>query len=429
MSRRQLERGVPQRGMVGADGVVPLPATVDASQSHVLHVDMDAFFAAVEELDHPEARGRPLIVGHPGPRGVVSSANYQARAYGVHSAMPMVRALRACPDAVVIPPDHRKYAQASEAVMDILGAVTPQVEALSLDEAFLDVGGARLRMGDPVHIAEFIRGRISSEQRLTCSVGVGPTKFVAKLASTVCKPDGLLYVPADRVLDFLHPLPVGAMWGVGEKTESALHRLGLRTIGDVATRVSDEVLRDQLGVASGNHLAALARGEDPRKVVPGSDTAERSISAEETFAQDTADAATINRELLRLSEKVARRTRAEGLVARTVTVKLRRADFTTITRSHTLDEGTALAREIYTEVRHMYAAAGMERVRLRLVGVRVSGLVDAESQPRQMTLEEDPGDAWNAAERAMDQVVKRFGADSIRPAALKPPDDSSRHDR
>ncbi|WP_408648590.1 DNA polymerase IV [Streptomonospora mangrovi] len=416
MSRRQLERGAALRGMIGPRGVEPLPGPdSDADRDcAVLHIDMDAFFAGVERLEHPETRGKPIIVGGTGPRGVVSSADYIARSYGVHSAMPMVRALRLCPDAVVFPPDGPAYRRVSEAVMDILRSVTPEVEPVSLDEAFLDVSGARRRLGSPVRIAELIRRRVREEQRLTCSVGVAATKFVAKLASTQCKPDGLLLVPTAQVTAFLHPLPVGALWGVGDKTEQALTRLGLRTVGDVA-RISPQTLRHEFGAALGDRLAALSHGRDDRPVVPT--TPDKSIGAEETFPRDVDDPGLIHRELLRLSEKVARRLRASGQAGRTVVVKLRRADFTTITRSRTLPEPTDVAREINAAARGLYAAAGLERVRLRLVGVRVEGLLPAAEAHRQLSIGE-PETGWREAERAMDAVTRRFGPDAIRPAAL-----------
>ncbi|MFC4561456.1 DNA polymerase IV [Nocardiopsis mangrovi] len=415
MSRRQLERGTALRGMIGAGGIEPLDAASGHdTDCHILHIDMDAFFASVEQLEHPEARGRPVIVGGTGPRGVVSSADYIARTYGVHSAMPMVRALRLCPDAIVFPPDGTAYRRASEAVMDIFRSVTPEVEPLSSDEAFLDVSGARRRLGGPVRIAEMIRERVRTEQRLTCSVGVAATKFIAKLASTQCKPDGLLLVPTDRVGGFLRPLPVGALWGVGEKTEQALTRLGLHTVGDVAA-VDPATLRHEFGQALGTRLAELSRGVDGRRVVPT--TPDKSIGAEETFPRDVDDPGLIHRELLRLSEKVARRLRASEQAGRTVVVKLRRADFSTITRSRTLAEATDVAREINAAARELYAGAGLERVRLRLVGVRVEGLIAASEAHRQMAFGE-PESGWREAEQVMDRVARRFGPGAILPAAL-----------
>ncbi|MBE2997370.1 DNA polymerase IV [Nocardiopsis sp. HNM0947] len=426
MSRRQLERGAALRGRVSAEGIVPLGADFPPDGSgpdadcHILHIDMDAFFASVERLRNPEARGVPVIVGGTGPRGVVSSADYLARERGVHSAMPMVRAMRLCPEALVFPPDGSAYKEASEAVMDILRSVTPLVQPLSLDEAFLDVSGAQRRLGGPVRIAAAIRERVRREQRLTCSVGVAANRFTAKLGSTHCKPDGLLLVPTEHVHGFLDPLPVGALPGVGEKTEQALTRLGLRTVGDLG-RVETDLLRLELGDKAGTRLAELARGEDPSAVTP--ETPDKSVGAEETFDRDVSDAEEIHREFLRLSEKVARRMRAAGLVGRTVSVKLRRADFTTINRSRTLQESTDVAREINTVARELYDAAGMERTRLRLIGVRVEGVEAAERAHRQLALgEEETG--WRDVERVMDRVANRFGPGAIQSAVLAKRDEN-----
>ncbi|WP_198659083.1 DNA polymerase IV [Nocardiopsis sp. FIRDI 009] len=426
MSRRQLERGAALRGMVTPDGIVALGPDFPADGSgpdtgcDILHLDMDAFFASVEQRRHPGARGRPVIVGGTGPRGVVSSADYLARAKGVHSAMPMVRATRLCPEAVVFPPDGAAYRAASEAVMDILRSVTPLVQPLSLDEAFLDVSGARRRLGGPVRIAAMIRERVRAEQRLTCSVGVAATRFVAKLGSTHCKPDGLLLVPTDHVRSFLDPLPVGALPGVGDRTEQTLARLGLRTVGALA-RTDPHLLRTELGAKAGTRLAELARGVDETPVVP--ETPDKSVGAEETFDADVGDPEVINRELLRLSEQVARRLRASGQVGRTVSVKLRRADFSTITRSRTLPEATDVGREISAVARELYAAAGLDRVRLRLVGVRVEGVLPADQAPRQLALDEEES-GWRDVERVMDRVAARFGPGAIQSAVLAKRDEN-----
>lgn len=384
----------------------------------MLHVDMDAFFAGVEVRRRPELAGQPVIVGGSGNRGVVMSATYEARAYGVHSAMPILRARRLCPTAVVVPPDMAEYARVSAGVMELFRSVTPLVEPLSLDEAFLDVSGARRRLGRPAQVAELIRARIADEQGLTCSVGVAPTKFVAKLASTHCKPDGLLVVPADTVVAFLHPLPVGALWGVGERTEEALLRLGLRTVGDLA-HVPKSTLQRALGASLGAHLAELSWGRDPRRVVPH--VPDKSTGADETFPYDVDDPAYIHRELLRLAERTAARLRAAGHEGRVVTLKVRFADFTTITRSRTLRDPTDVAREIYTVARELYSALGLQRARIRLVGVRVEGLTTTGSTPRQLALDERPR-GWRDAEEAVDRAARRFGAGAVRPAALVPPD-------
>jgi DNA polymerase-4 len=380
----------------------------------ILHVDMDAFYASVELVDRPELRGRKVIVGGAGGRSVVLSATYEARRDGVHSAMPMSRARRLSPQAVVIPPQHHRYAEVSRGVMGVFRSVTPLVEPLSLDEAFLDVAGAVRRLGPPGRIAQAIRDRIADEQRITCSVGVASTKFVAKLASGRAKPDGLLVVPAAETVPFLHALPVGALWGVGERTEEALHRLGLTTVADIAHTPLD-TLRRALGDATGHHLHELSWGRDPRPVVP--EQAEKSVGAEETFATDVDDPVVVRRELLRLSERVAARLRSAGVLGRTVVVKIRFADFTTITRSRTLPEHTDVARVVYATASGLYAALGLDRARLRLVGVRVEGLTDAADGYHQLALDERP-QGWREAEQAVDRASARFGAGAVRPASL-----------
>jgi DNA polymerase IV len=378
---------------------------------------MDAFYASVEIRDRPDLAGLPVIVGA-GSRGVVLSASYEARVHGVRSAMPVTRARRLCPQAVFVAPRHRLYAAASVEVMALFRSITPEVEPLSLDEAFLDVSGSIRRLGRPAQIAELIRASIRDQQGLACSVGVANCKFVAKLASALCKPDGLLVVPDDQVLDFLHPLPVAALWGVGEQTGQALARLGLRTVADIA-HTPLAVLQRELGQAAGAHLSALAWGRDDRTVNPG--IQDKSIGAEETFATDVDDPEVIRRELLRLSGRTARGLRAGGCVARTVVVKLRLANFKTITRSRTLPEPTDVARKIYVTACDLYAAAGLDaRARLRLVGVRASGLIPAARSATQLAFGERPV-SWRDAERAVDRIAGRFGPDTVRPAVLVRP--------
>ncbi|MEU8360951.1 DNA polymerase IV [Nonomuraea sp. NPDC048882] len=396
-------------------GIGPAPRTgADDSGCPILHVDMDAFYASVELLERPELRGRPVIVGSPAGRGVVLSATYEARAQGVHSAMPMSRARRLCPRATIIPPSHGKYAEVSKGVMEIFHTITPLVEPIASDEAFLDVGGARRRLGPPAAVAAMIREQVLDRFGITCSVGVASSKFVAKLASKQCKPDGLLVVPADQVVGFLHPLPVSALWGVGERTEQSLVRLGIRTVGDLA-RVPPATLQRELGQAVGGHLAALAWGRDERPVT--SHVPDKSIGNEETFAADVDDPEVIKRELLRLSERVAARMRKAGHVGRTVSVKLRRADFTTINRSRTLREPTDVAQVVYATAVELFEAAGLDRVRLRLVGVRMENLRPAGEATRQLSLgEKETG--WREAEQAMDKAIRRFGPDAVLPASL-----------
>jgi len=389
----------------------------DDSGCTILHVDMDAFFALVELRSRPELRGKPVIVGGGGNRGVVLSATYEARAMGVHSAMPMSRARRLAPTAVILPPHHSDYSEVSASIMALFASVTPIVEPLSLDEAFLDISGSLRSMGSPRLIAESIRARVNDEQGITCSVGVASTKFVAKLASTRAKPDGLMVVPADEVLAFLHPLPVNCLWGVGERTEEQLTRLGLRTVGDIA-HTPLATLRRALGNASGSHLHELSWGRDPRSVT--AHVPDRSIGAEQTFAEDLEDVAAINAHLLGLSDQVGSRLRASGRVARTVHLKVRFSDFNTITRSKTLRESTDVTQEIYEVIRQLFAALGASRARVRLVGVRVDGLSETQGAAQQMMLGE-PEHGRRDAELAVDQLRARFGPGVVRPGRLIDP--------
>ena len=410
MSRsQQLDRPGPPSGPPGDD-----------AGCTVLHIDMDAFYASVELISRPELKGTPVIVGG-GSRSVVLSATYEARRFGVHSAMPMTRARRLCPQATVVEPSHGRYSRVSAGVMEIFRSVTPLVEPLSLDEAFLDVAGAVRRLGRPREIGQLIRDRVADEQGITCSVGVATTKFVAKLASTRSKPDGMLVVPASGVVAFLHPLPVGALWGVGEKTEKELTRLGLHTVGDIAHTPRNTLVR-ALGQAAGSHLHALSWGRDERRVV--AHEPDKSIGAEETFSRDVDDPDVVRRELLRLAERTAARLRTAGLAGRTVSVKIRFADFTTITRARTLSEPTDVAAVLYATARQLYEALGLDRARLRLVGIRVEGLVESEFAPHQLLLGER-AQGRREVEQAADRAARRFGDGTVRPASLVDPDRST----
>jgi DNA polymerase IV len=385
----------------------------------LLHVDMDAFYASVMVRERPDLQQVPVIVGG-GHRGVVLSANYLAREYGVRSAMPMTRARRACPQAVVVAPDHDTFATVSSSVMEAFRRVTPLVEVVSLDEAFLDVGGATRRLGSPLEIAERLRATVHDEQGITCSVGLAATVSVAKLASRRAKPDGVLVVPPGRVTGFLHPLDVGELWGVGEKTAAQLHRLGLHTVGDVA-HLPLQTLQRAVGRALGAQLHALAWGTDRRTLTPrrGTEEPESSMGADETFGRDTDDREVVLREVLRLSARVAGRMRRAGVAGRTVTLKVRFADFTTITRSRTLPEATDVTREVHQAATRLYDALGLQRARVRLVGVRVEGLVPRETVHRQGVLGERTH-GWAEADRAVDRAGLRFGAAAVRPASLLP---------
>ncbi len=388
----------------------------DEEGCSILHVDMDAFFASVELARRPHLRGLPVIVGG-AQRGVVLAATYEARAFGVHSAMPMTQALRFAPQAVVVPPDHRAYHDVSEGVMGILRDVTALVEQVSIDEAFLDVAGARRRVGPPTVIAELIRRQVRERYGITCSVGIASTKFVAKLASGHAKPDGVLLIPRSATVDFLRVLPVGALWGVGERTEAALARWGITTVAELADSDLDTVQR-AVGKVGGAHLHDLAWGRDPRPVHPGRE--EKSIGAEETFGEDVADPVVVQAKALQLADRCAERLRRHGLVARTVAVKVRASDFRTLTRSRTLATPTDVGREIYLAARELLAGVDLGGLPVRLVGVRAEGLTPASETVRQPTLDEAAAEDLadrREAERAMDEVRRKFGSHAIRPAS------------
>ncbi|PWB96990.1 DNA polymerase IV [Homoserinimonas hongtaonis] len=386
-------------------------ASVDSTTSPILHVDLDAFFASVELLDRPDLVDQPVVVAGKSARSVVTAANYPARRFGVRSAMPLSQAMRLCPRAVVLEPHFEKYQHFSSQVMAIFDDMTPLVERLGIDEAFLDVAGARRVRGTPAEVGQLIRQRVRDETGLACSVGAASTKFVAKLASGRAKPDGLLVIPAAQTLEFLHPLPVSALWGVGAATEATLLRQALHTIGDIA-HTPLAVLRRTLGDALGTKLYELSNGIDPRAVSPG--RVEKSIGHEMTFETDIDDDDVLNRELLRMSTKVAARLRAAGSEAGTISLKLRYGDFTTITRARRLAEPTDLARTIYAEARAAYEAVG-QHPPVRLIGVRAENLAPAGGAQPSLW---DADESWRDAERTVDGVTRRFGRDSIRPAAL-----------
>ncbi|MEY3661640.1 MAG: polymerase [Actinomycetota bacterium] len=379
---------------------------------------MDAFFALVEVRENPSLAGKQVIVGYDGNRGVVLSATYEARKLGVHSAMPMSRALRLAPNAIVVEPDHEKYSEVSENVMAIFESITPLVQPLSVDEAFLDISGAQKLMGTPSQIGEVIRARVSDEQGITCSVGVASTMFVAKLATNFAKPDGLHVVPADKVIEFLHPLPIGALWGVGEKTAEQLSRLGLVNVSDIANTPVKTLAR-VVGQAAAEHLYELSWGRDPRTVTPNQ--AEKSIGAERTFESDIDDPEEILAQILDLSNKVAKRLRAANYFSRTITIKVRFADFTSVTRSKSLPSSTDLATDIYATSKSLFEAMHLQRARIRLVGVRATGLVPTSESSVQLEFSErDSG--WREAEEAMDQVSLKFGNSAVKPARLIKPE-------
>ena len=381
--------------------------------STILHVDMDAFFASVSELDYPQYRGRPLVVGA-GSRGVVLSANYAARKFGIRAAMPVSRAQRMAPTAIFIPPDHERYSDVSRRVMEIFFEYTPYVEPLSLDEAFLDVTGSRRLFGSGRDIAQAIRKRVSEQEKITCSVGISTTKFIAKLASGRCKPDGMLEIAHDRILTFLHPLPVNEIWGVGPKTNEELQRLGLRTVADIA-HTPIETLKRALGESAGVALYELAWARDYREVVP--DAPEKSISAAETFSYDLDDREEIFRELLRLTERATHRLRKRELRSKTIGLKVRFSDFTTITRSKTVALPINGTHEIYEIAKDLFIALKIDGARIRLLGVSLENLSDETGAVEQLELgEREVG--WREAQAAIDRAINRFGRGSVLPARL-----------
>ena len=382
-----------------------------APEEPILHVDLDAFYASVEILKDPALAGKPVVVGNPSPRGVVLSASYEARSRGLHSAMPSMRARRLCPDAVFVPPDFSAYQAYSNRFREVLLSFTPVVEPLSLDEAFLDAGGAMLLFNSTREMGERIRTAVQEELGITASVGIGPNKLIAKLASTRAKPDGLLLVPAGGVLGFLHPLPVDALWGIGGKTAEVLRRLGIRTVGELAGTPSS-ILERVLGEGHSASLAALASGMDTRHVVPFE--APKSVSHEETYSRDLDQPDEILREILALSHRVAARLRADGYRARTVTLKLRLPSFSTLTRSRTIPAPTDVGADLFHIARDLFRALPEGRRRFRLIGLGASGLVPAGAEQVALVKE----GRWQEAERALDRIEKRFGKGTAVPAAL-----------
>jgi DNA polymerase-4 len=392
----------------------------------IVHVDMDAFYASVELLRHPELRGKPVVVGSSGPRGVVAAASYEARRYGVFSAMASTRAQRLCPHAVFLPADHAHYAAVSAQVHEVFQRFTPFIEPLSLDEAFLDVTGAGPLFGDGPAIGAALREQVHAAVGLPCSVGVAPNKFLAKLASEAAKPrvdpsvirpgPGVVVVAPGEELAFLHPLPVRAMWGVGPVTQQRLDRLGVRTIGDLDA-LGEATLVRAVGTAQGRHLAALAAAIDDRPV--DVDRRPKSIGHEETFAADHHRIDTLQHELVRLGDSVAGRLRGAGVAGRTISIKVRFHDFRTITRSVTLpsavDTGPDVVRAASELLGRIDPTPGV-----RLLGVHVSQLV--EGAARQLSLDDVEAPSWDDATGAIDAIRARYGPGSIVPASLAGPD-------
>lgn len=386
----------------------------------MLHVDMDSFFVSVELLDKPELRGLPTAVAHDTTRSVVSSASYEARVFGVRSAMPIARAKQLCPRLVLIDPHFEKYRAASKTVMEIFHEFTPLVEPLSIDEAFLDVAGSTRLFGPPLEIARQLRARVKERTGLPASVGLASTKHIAKLASQRAKPDGVLEIAPEHTLRFLHPLPVEAIWGVGGATAKALHGRAIRTVGDLAHEPL-ESLRRIVGNASALKLHDLANGRDVREVE--TQRTEKSIGHEQTFAFDEGSRDVLERELLRLSTRTAERLRQHGLEARTIALKLRYDDFHTVSRSRTLNEATHATQRIYQTACELFASLGSGNdpvpVRpVRLIGVRAEQLAPKGSDQAGLWSEDEE---WRALDQAIDNVKERFGRDGLTSARLLTP--------
>ncbi|MEN8234291.1 MAG: DNA polymerase IV [Actinomycetota bacterium] len=386
----------------------------------ILHVDMDSFFVEVERLDDPRLVGKPVAVGGTGGRGVVASASYEARQFGVRSAMPVGEARRRCRELIVVDPTHGRYGEISHDVFGIMRSFTPLVEGISIDEAFLDVSGLRLHYPSSEAVGKDIRSEIRRQIGIPASVGIAATKFIAKIASGHAKPDGLLRIPSGTELAFLHPLDVGELWGVGAATGETLRDLGIRTVGDLAQTPAD-VLERRIGTAAATHLLALARAEDPRPV-EGTESA-RSISSEATFAKDIKDRDLVERETLRLCDQVSARLGKAGVAGHTVTLKVRFSDFVTITRSSRLARPIANTSEIWEVTRGLISRAEIDDREVRLLGVGMSDLADVE-EARQLVLGRERQDA---AADAVTAVRDRYGTGSVVPARIvRPPERGDR---
>ncbi|NSW55754.1 MAG: DNA polymerase IV [Armatimonadetes bacterium] len=378
---------------------------------HIIHVDMDAFFASVEQLDNPELRGKPVIVGaSPDARGVVSAASYEARRFGVKSAMPSSQAKRLCPEGIFVPVRMGRYVEMSRQIMQIFQQYTPLVEPVSVDEAFLDVTGCERLFGPAPQIGRSIRDRIACEIGLSASVGVAPNKFLAKLASDHDKPGGLVIIEPENVLEFLAPLPISRLWGVGKATEQRLRTLGIHTIGRLAEYPRDMLVR-QFGVMGGQ-LHDLAHGIDDRPVIVQSEA--KSVSNEHTYQVDTRDPDVMERTLLWLSDKVGARLREAGLRGRTVQLKVRFGDFTTITRRETLSNPTDANAVIYQTALSLLRAVPLESRKVRLLGVGVSGF----DQPAQAALFDAQQESHSPLDDALDEIRRKFGTDKIKRGRL-----------
>jgi len=382
---------------------------------HIIHLDMDAFYPAVEVLDNPELKGKPVIVGGSKERGVVSSASYEARKYGVHSAQPMVTAMRLCPNGIVLPVRMSRYKEVSEQIHEIFELFTPLVEPLSIDEAFLNVTGSTRLFGSPIEIAKKIKQMVAEKTGLTISAGVAPSKFVAKIASDLEKPDGLTIVPADKVREFLDPLPIKKMWGVGKVTQQALSRLSIQTFKDLR-QVPVEVLEKKFG-KHGSHMHQLSKGIDDRDVVTEHEV--KSIGHEETFSEDIFRVDLAKKELLSLANRVARRMRRQGVEGKTITLKVKYHDFVKITRSVTRHKYTNDSADIYSNICSLLEKTAVGKRPVRLLGISLSNLADIGSG-RQLSLfsQHESNQKRRELNKTLDSVFDKFGGKGIRPGSL-----------
>jgi DNA polymerase-4 len=401
-------------GRGDGSGRIVSPEGADDTGAGILHVDMDAFYASVEQIDDPSLIGKPIIIGAPESRSVVSSASYEARRFGVRAAMPVGQALRLCPQAIVVEPHFDRYLAVSKLVMEIFRDVTPLVEPLSIDEAFLDVRGARRLWGSPREIAVHLRQRVKAEALLTCSIGVAATKHVAKMASTVSKPDGLLVVSAANTESFLRTRPVSALWGVGPKAAEALQGRGIHSVSDILDTPQSSLER-ALGPAMAERVWHLARGIDAREI--NTTRVEKSVGHEETFHEDISDVTVLRTELRRLADRVGARLRESGMEAATIAVKVRFADFTTVSRSRTLPDPTAVGQAIGDAAHDLFAS--IERpLAVRLIGVRAERLQPSGAAPLALW---DDDEEWRRVESAVDDATARFGRGVITRATLLGP--------
>jgi DNA polymerase-4 len=386
-----------------------------AEPGAIIHLDMDAFYPAVEALDNPALKGRPVIVGGTPERGVVSSASYEAREFGIHSAQPIATAVRLCPNGIFLPVRMKRYKEVSERIFEIFRRFTPLVEPLSIDEAFLDVTGSTHLFGDPVEIAKKIKQTVVKETGLTVSAGVAPSKFVAKIASDMEKPDGLTVVRPDRVREFLDPLPIKKMWGVGKATQEALGRLSVRTFKDLS-RVSVKILERRFGI-QGYKMHLLSMGIDERAVVPDHDV--KSVGHEETFSNDISDIGAAKKELLSLANKVARRLRQQETTGRTISLKVKYGDFVQITRSATLPEPTDDGPEIYSIACSLLEKTDAGRRPVRLLGISLSKLSFPASENQLALFNQDRASQKRKnLNIALDSVYEKHGDNIIGPGTL-----------